>query len=168
MIPCITGNLSWSIKGKPARVPGTDSGNSDSLSVCLLSAPFLDITFSPHLQFLLFLPGKFSFHFQIFENNHICLIFWCIKNDFLCNFSAKFCIQTFCICPSSLHLTRSMFPLKSSDPSQHTVHPVFVTGKVNKLSSQDSSVWTHDGTDCIRIDAEIHTADRLFFDRCPV
>ena len=46
------------IKGKPARVPGTDSGNSDSLSVGLLSAPFLDITFSPHLQFLLFLPGK--------------------------------------------------------------------------------------------------------------
>ena len=61
-----------------------------------------------------------------------------------------------------------MFPLKSSDPSQHTVHPVFVTGKVNKLSPQDSSVWTHDGTDRIRIDAKIHTADRLFFDGCPV
>lgn len=57
-----------------------------------------------------------------------------------------------------------IFPLKSSDPSQYTVHPVFVTGKIDKLSSQDSSVWTHDGTDCIRIDAEIHTADRLFFD----
>ena len=54
-----------------------------------------------------------------------------------------------------------MLSLKSSDPSQHTVHPVFVTGKIDKLSSQDSSVWTHDGTDRIRIDAEIHTADRL-------
>ena len=70
------------------------------------------------------------------------------------------------ICPSSLHLAGSMLSLKSSDPSQHTVHPVFVTGKIDKLSSQDSSVWTHDGTDRIRIDAEIHTADRLFFDRC--
>ena len=49
------------IKGKPARVPGTNPGNSDSLSVCLLSAPFLDITFSPHLQFCFFFPESFPF-----------------------------------------------------------------------------------------------------------
>ena len=69
----ITVNFSRSVKGKPARIPGTDSGNPYSFSMCLLSASFLDIPFSPHLQFLLFLPGKFSFHLQIFENNQAAI-----------------------------------------------------------------------------------------------
>ena len=140
MVSWITDNCSSSIIRKPAGIPRTDPRYPHSISVCLMFTAFLDIPFSPQMQFLLLSPGYLSFCLQIFENNYICMVLFCIFCDCSCNFSVQFDIQAFYISPSALYLCRSMFSLESLYPSQHTVHPVFFTGKVDKLSSQDSSV----------------------------
>ena len=132
----------------------------------LMFTSFLDIPFPPQMQ-LLFLSSRYlSFCLQVFENNYICMVLFCIFCDCSCNLPSQFYVQAFCISPSALCLCRSMFSLESPYPSQYTVHPVFFTGEVDKLSSQDSSVWLHNGADCIGIDPQIHTADDLFFDWC--
>ena len=59
-----------------------------------------------------------------------------------------------------------MFLLESADPAQYTVHPVFLTGEVDKLPSQDSSICPHNRTDCIRVDPKVYTADRLGLHIC--
>ena len=94
------------------------------------------------------------------------MVFFCICCNCPCDFSAKFCVQAFRICPPSPCLCRAVLPLEFSDPSQCTVHPVFFTGEIDEFSSQDSSVWPHNSTDRIGIDPQIHTADYLIFYRC--
>jgi len=116
------------------------------------------------MQFLFLFPGYLSFCLQVFENNYICMVLFCIFCDCSCNLPSQFYVQAFCISPSALCLCRSMFSLESPYPSQYTVHPVFFTGKIDKLSSQDSSIRPHNGTDCISVDPQIYTADNLFFD----
>jgi len=132
----------------------------------LMFTALLDIPFSPQMQFLFLFPGYLSFCLQVFENNYICMVLFCIFCDCSCNLPSQFYVQAFCISPSALCLCRSMFSLESPYPSQYTVHPVFFTGKINKLSSQDSSIRPHNGTDCIGVDPQIYTADNLFFDWC--
>ena len=82
---------------------------------------------------------------------------------------------------------QSFYPVLCSDVSYMPIFPVsaqshvpsgicgsvpvcgtsgLFTGMIYESSSQDSSVCPHDGTDCIGIDPQIHTADDLFFYRC--
>ena len=140
------------IISQSAGIPCADPGYPHPFPVCLMFTTLLDISFSPQVQFLLFLSRYLPLHLQILEHDHICMVFFRISYNRTCNLFAQFCIQTFRICSSSLCLRRTMFPLESADPSQCTVHPVFFTGMIDKFSSQDSSVCPHDGTDCIGID----------------
>ena len=165
MVSRITDNCSGPIIRKPAGIPRTDPRYPHPISMCLMFTAFLDISFSPQMQFLFLSPGYLSFCLQVFEDNYICMVLFCIFCNCSCNFSAQFCIQAFCISPSALCLYRSMFSLKSPYLSQYTVHPVFFTVEVDKLSSQDSSIRPHNGTDCIGVDPQIYTADNLFFGR---
>ena len=163
MVSWITDNCSGSIIRKPAGIPCTDPRYPHSVSVCLMFTAFLDIPFSPQMQFLFLFPGYLSFYIQVLEDNYICMVLFCIFCNCSCNLPVQFYIQAFCISPSALCLYRSMFSLESPYPSQHTVHPVFFTVEVDKLSSKDSSIRPHNGTDCIGIDSQIHTADDLLF-----
>ena len=61
-------------------------------------------------------------------------------HGFLPHILSELCVKTLRISPSAFHLYRAMLPLEPAYPSQYTVHPVFFTGEVDKLSSQDSSV----------------------------
>ena len=134
--------------------------------MCLMSTSFPDIPFSPQMKLLFLSSGYLSFCFQILKNNHIRMVFLRISCNCSCNLSSKFCVKTLRISPPVFHRCRAMLPLEPAYPSQHTVHPVFFTGKIDKLSSQDSSIRPHNSTDCIGIDPQIYTADDLFFDWC--
>ena len=94
-------------------------------------------------------------HFQIFEYDHICMVFLCIFYDRACDLLSRLYIQAFCICPFSPWLHRVVFPLELPDPSQRAVYPVFFTGMIDKSSSRDSFVCLHNGTDSIGIDPQI-------------
>ena len=164
MVSRITGNCSCSIICKPAGVPRTDPRYPHPISMCLMFTAFLDIPFSPQMQFLFLFPGYLSFCLQVFEDNYICTVLFGIFCDCSCNLPAQFYVQAFCIRPSAFRLYRSMFSLEFPYPSQYTYIRSFSTGKIDKLSSQDSSIRPHNGTDCISVDPQIYTADDLFFD----
>ena len=153
MIAWITDNCSRAITGKPAGIPCTDPGYPHPSAMRLMVASFLDIPFSPQMQFLFLSPRYLSFCFQILKHDHIRVVFFRISCNCSCDLSSKFCVKTLRVGPSAFHLCRTMFPLEPAYSSQHTVHPVFFTGKINKLSSQDSSICPHNGTDCIRIES---------------
>ena len=140
MIARVAGNRSRPITGKPAGIPCTDPGYPHPSAMCLMSTSFPDIPFSPQMKLLFLSSGYLSFCFQILKNNHIRMVFLRISCNCSCNLSSKFCVKTLRVSPSAFHLSRAMLPLKPAYPSQHTVHPVFFTGKINKLSSQDSSI----------------------------
>ena len=152
MIVWITDNCSRSITGKPAGIPRTDPGYPHPSAMRLMFTSFLDIPFPPQMQLLFLSPRYLSFCFQILKHDHIRVVFFRISCNCPCDLPSEFCVKTLRVSPSAFHLYRTMFPLEPAYPSQHTVHPVFFTGKINKFSSQDSSIWPHDGTDCIRID----------------
>ena len=127
----------------------------------------LDIPLSPQVQFLFFLSGYLSLHFQILEYDHICMVLFCIFYDRTCNFFFPVLCSGVSYMPIFPVTAQSCVPFWNlRDSAQCAVHPVFFTGMIDKFSSQDSSVCPHDGTDCIRIDSQIHTADDLLFYRC--
>ena len=140
MIARVAGNRSRPITGKSAGIPRTDPGNPHPSAMRLMFTSFLDISFSPQMQLLFLSSGYLSFYFQILKHDHIRMVFFCISCDCSCNLSSKFCVKTLRVGPSAFHLCGAMLALESAYPSQHTVHPVFFTGKINKLSSQDSSI----------------------------
>ena len=92
------------------------------------------------VQLLFLSSGYLSFYFQILKHDHIRMVFFCISCDCSCNLSSEFCVKALRISPPAFHLCRAMLALESAYPSQYTVHPVFFTGKINKPSSQDSSI----------------------------
>ena len=100
----------------------------------------LNIPFSPQMKLLPLFSGYFPFHFQILEDYHIRMVILGICGNRRCLFTGQLHVQPPCIIPSALYLSKSMFPLKSADSSQHTVHLVFFTGEIDKFSSQDSSI----------------------------
>ena len=112
----------------------------------LMFTSFLDIPFPPQMQLLFLSPRYLSFCFQILKHDHIRVVFFRISCNCPCDLPSEFCVKTLRVSPSAFHLYRTMFPLEPAYPSQHTVHPVFFTGKINKFSSQDSSIsvsYTH-------------------------
>ena len=128
MIFPVTCYLPGTIISQSAGIPCADSGYPHPFSVCLMFTAFLDIPFSPQMQFLFFLSRYLPLHFQIFEYDHICMVFLCIFYNRTCDLLSQLYIQAFRICPSSLCLRRAVFPLELPDPSQRAVHPVFFTG----------------------------------------
>ena len=128
------------IISQSAGIPCTDPGYPYPSPMCLVFTSFLDIPFSPQVQLLFLSSGYLSFCFQILKHDHIRMVFFCISCDCSCNLSSEFCVKALRISPPAFHLCRAMLALESAYPSQYTLHPVFFTGKINKPSSQDSSI----------------------------
>ncbi len=96
-----------------------DPGYMHPSAMCLAFTSFLDIPFSPQMQLWSFFPGYLSFCFQILENDHICMVFFCIPCDCPCDLSSEFCVKTLRISPPVFHRCRAMLPLEP-DLSQAT------------------------------------------------
>ena len=62
------------IISQSAGIPCTDSGYPHPFPVCLMFTTLLDISFSPQVQFLLFLSRYLPLHLQILEHDHICMV----------------------------------------------------------------------------------------------
>ena len=113
---------------------------SVSSAMCLMFTSFLDIPFSPQMQLLFLSSGYLSFYFQILKTITSAWFSFAYPVTAPAIFLPSSMLRRFCISPSAFHLYRAMLPLEPAYPSQYTVHPVFFTGEVDKLSSQDSSV----------------------------
>ena len=98
------------IISQSAGIPCTDPGYPHLFSVCLMFTASLDIPLSPQVQFLFFLSRYLPLHLQIFEHDHICMVFFRISYNRTCSLFTQFCVQTFRICPSSL------FPCVCAEP----------------------------------------------------
>ena len=166
MVLRISADRSASIIRQTAGIPCADTGHTDPIPVCFVFTHSLDLPFLPKVQFLSFLSWNLSLHFQVLKHDHIRMILMSIFCDRTGSLSGKFRIQTFRIRPSASDLLGTVFLLESPDPSEYMGQPVFFTGEIDKFPVQDSSVWPHDTTDCIRIDSKIHTADELILYRC--
>ena len=95
-----------------------------------------------YLYFMLILYNNlqcFTWNIGDYNISSTNILFFRISCNCSCDFSSEFCVKTLHLSPPVFHLSRTLFLPEPTYPSQRTVHLVFFTGKIDKLSFQDSS-----------------------------
>ena len=128
--------------------------------------------FSPQVQFLFFLSRYLPLHLQILEHDHICMIFFRRSYNRTCSLFAKFCVQTFRICPSSRLPVSAQSHVPSgicgSVPQCRGYIRSFSLEVIYESSSRtvpSARMMVQDPPYSVSI-PKLHAADDLFFHRC--